>query len=285
MCIADAARAVAAPRELDQHADLVRRRMGVRADDLARVRRLVALGADDDDVLAQLGGDVDPSSSSMATASGAVAHNGLEHLLRGVPGYSFFDTGRFPSQRPPSSPSRSRAVADEALRRLATARLAACAIPRSRRMCGRLQIAVRLLERPLAVHHRRAVASRSSLTSVALDLVMRSPPRPARPRAPRPGVLCDRLLDHGPSSADQASRSTGSSATRPLRARPPRPLRRQVLPRPRARQGHAAPFPFPFAAAGSVISFSVTFVSRRRCRRRSRARSVRTSGSRRRCRG
>src|SRR5687767_732246 len=67
--------------ELHEHADLVRRRMGVGADDLAGAG-LVALGADDDDVLAELAGEVDAVLLELGDRVRTVGDDSLEHLLR-----------------------------------------------------------------------------------------------------------------------------------------------------------------------------------------------------------
>src|SRR5215217_8871928 len=148
---------LAATLELDDHADLVRRRMGVGVDDLPRAG-LVALGTDDDDVLAELGADVDAVLLEGVDRTGAVRMHGLQHLLRELlerlvlrDGLGLAADGDH-RPRPALDP-----VADETLGRgaagsLGDLRHALLAEQRARSV----EIAARLLERALRVHHRRA---------------------------------------------------------------------------------------------------------------------------------
>src|SRR5215204_3782422 len=144
------------PLELDDHADLVRRRVRVGVDDVA-VAGLVALRADDDDVLAQLGSDVDAVLLERVDGVCALGVNRLEHLLRELlEGLVLRDGLGFAADGDHRSGPALDAVADEALgcgaagafRHLRHALLA------QERARG-VEVAARLLERPLRVHHRR----------------------------------------------------------------------------------------------------------------------------------
>src|SRR5829696_7726036 len=142
--------------ELDDHADLVRRRVRVGVDDVA-VAGLVALRADDDDVLAQLGSDVDAVLLERVDGVCALGVNRLEHLLRELlEGLVLRDGLGFAADGDHRSGPALDAVADEALGRGAAGafrhlRHALLAQERARGV----EVAARLLERPLRVHHRR----------------------------------------------------------------------------------------------------------------------------------
>ena len=140
------------------------------------------------------------SSSKRSTAPSPSAWTARSTLSPNAWNSSFFETGSVSQPIPTIEPAPSvDDVADEALGRLAARALARgrhAALAEQR--AGGLEVAVRLLERALAVHHPRAVRSRSSLTRDALIVVLirshRSLRRPRRPARPRRGASLGRGL-------------------------------------------------------------------------------------------
>ena len=158
MCIASWPRQLlAAALELDEHADLVRRRVRVGVHDLA-LAGLVALRADDDDVLAQLARNGDAVVLQRLDRLRDRRRHGLEHplrerlellVLRDRLGLAADGDHRADAVLDP--------VADEALGRRAAGTLRHLRHPPLAEERARgLEVAARLLERALAVHHRGA---------------------------------------------------------------------------------------------------------------------------------
>jgi hypothetical protein len=148
-----------AAAELDEHAELVRRRVRVRSDHAA-VHPLETGGADDDDVLAELAGELDARILQLGFRAGPAGVDCVEHVLRVreelVVVRHRLCLAADSDQRAPA-PVVRQPVAD-----LTLARLAARALRRLRHPLlaqesdGGLEVAVRLLEGALAVHHPRA---------------------------------------------------------------------------------------------------------------------------------
>src|SRR5439155_13638054 len=146
-----------AATNLHEHTELVRRWVGVPLDQPS-VDRLEACGARDDDVLAELAGEHPPLFVEALGSVGTVRLDGLEHLLRErkelvVVRYRLGLAAD--RDQGPELALVGHAVADLALgRHPARALLRARHAALAQEPLGGFDVAVRVLQRALAVHHR-----------------------------------------------------------------------------------------------------------------------------------
>src|SRR5215213_1161420 len=199
-----------AARELHEHADLVRRRMGVGAEDLS-AGGLVALRAGHDDVLAEPRGQLDALVLELRDRLRSALFHGLEHLdAERLELVVLGDGLRLAADRDHRPSVALEAVADEALGRRAAGALGGgghTALTQEG-PCG-LEVAVRLLQRLLARHHPRAGG-----VAELLDERCRDRAHVVSPSSTAASVVSIGVASaSGAASAGSAREGSGSTAT------------------------------------------------------------------------
>ena len=155
--------------EVDEHADLVRRRMHVGGD---RAAVVVALGTGDDDVLAELAHQLHALLVERRGRIDAVRVDGTEHALGERLELVVLRDGL--GLAADADDRADAAVDDRADEALGGRPVGALAGLRhallAQQGAGGVEIAVRLLQRPLAIHHPRAGELTELLDEACTDL-------------------------------------------------------------------------------------------------------------------
>ena len=224
MCIASWRATSGRALAVDQHADLLRRWVDVLGERLAGAGREAA-GADDLDVLAEAGAE---SSTRSVSRPGRPRPLRSRRPCRAPSGRtqgesSFFETGSVSQPTATIAPVVSPSIRVRTMPSFVSrsARLATEAMPFfAQQLDGRVEVALRLLKRALAVHHPR----RSSRRGVASPLLPRcrsfghldrglgararlqAPPVPRVPQQPRPRMV-------SASAAGSSFRATSAGVT------------------------------------------------------------------------
>src|SRR5829696_5076295 len=217
----------------DENADLVRRRVDVRGERFAVALLLEPGGAADDDVLADLADELLALVLQLVDLAGPLLLDDVHHLVGEGEELLVLRDGLGLA---PDGDERADTLAnpdeDDALRRLA-----AGALPRlghaalAQKLLGRVEIALRLLEGALRVHHPRAGLVAELLHERRRNLKHQPAPSPRRPRS-RP-----RSRPAPSARARRASHRPRAPRPRAPRPRAPRPR----APRPRPPQEPAPP--------------------------------------------